>query len=60
MKLRDPVKQSQVSLDLQDVTHEKGYIKFGPEHERITVQKYRDRVKTLIKTLKRKCDSLHN
>jgi type I restriction enzyme R subunit len=54
MKLRDPVKQSQVSLDLQDVTHEKGYIKFGPEHERITVQKYRDRVQTLIKNLENK------
>lgn len=54
MKYRDPVTQSQKSLDLQDVTYEKGYIKFGPGHERITVQKYRDRVEALIKNLEKK------
>ena len=54
MKYRDPVKQGQVSLDFQDFTHEKGYIKFGPGHERITVQKYRERVEALIKNLEQK------
>jgi len=54
MKFRDPLKQNQISLDLQDVIHEKGYIKFGPEHERITVQKYRERVEALIKNLEQK------
>ncbi|GAB1347973.1 hypothetical protein MASR1M107_01840 [Ignavibacteriales bacterium] len=54
MKFRDPLKQNQISLDLQDVIHEKGYIKFGPEHERVTVQKYRERVEALIKNLEQK------
>ncbi len=54
MKYREEKKQTQVSLDLQDVVHEKGFIKFGPEHERITVQKYRDRVEELIRNLESK------
>lgn len=58
MKFRDPLKQNQISLDLQDVIHEKGYIKFGPEHERITIQKYRERVEALIKNLEQKNEVL--
>ncbi|GJQ33539.1 MAG: hypothetical protein HBSAPP04_23780 [Ignavibacteriaceae bacterium] len=54
MKYRQFDVKTQDSLDLRDITNEKDYIKFGPEHERITIQKYRDRVEALIKRLEEK------
>lgn len=52
MKYREEgIKPDQDSLDLRDITSEKEFIKFGPAHERITIQKYREKVEALIKTL---------
>ncbi|MCK5320571.1 DEAD/DEAH box helicase family protein [Candidatus Parcubacteria bacterium] len=52
MKYReDGIKPDQDSLDLRDITSEKEFIKFGPEHERITIKKYREKVEALVKKL---------
>lgn len=52
MKYREEgIKPDQDSLDLKDLTSEKEYIKFGPAHERATIQKYRKKVEALIKKL---------
>lgn len=52
MKYReDGIKPDQDSLDLRDITSEKEFIKFGPAHERITIQKYREKVEDLVKKL---------
>lgn len=52
MKYREEgIKPDQDSLDLRDITSEKQFIKFGPAHERITIQKYREKVEALIKKL---------
>lgn len=52
MKYREEgIKPDQDSLNLRDLTLEKEYIKFGPANERITIQKYRDKVEALIKKL---------
>jgi len=60
MKYREEgVKPDQDSLDLCDITSEKEYIKFGPAHERITIQKYREKVEALIKDLEDKNEILH-
>lgn len=60
MKYREEgIKPDQDSLDLRDITSEKEYIKFGPAHERITIQKYREKVEALIKDLEEKNEILH-
>ena len=52
MKYREEgIKPDQDSLDLRDITSEKEFIKFGPAHERITIQKYRQKVEALVKKL---------
>jgi type I restriction enzyme R subunit len=52
MKYREEgIKPDQDSLDLRDITSEKEYIKFGPANERLTTQKYREKVESLIKKL---------
>ncbi len=52
MKYREEgIKPDQDSLDLRDITREKEFIKFGPAHERMTIQKYREKVEALIKKL---------
>lgn len=52
MKYREEgIKPDQDSLDLRDLTSEKEFIKFGPAHERITIQKYREKVEALVKKL---------
>lgn len=52
MKYREEgIKPDQDSLDLRDITSEKEFIKFGPAHERITVQKYREKVEALVRNL---------
>jgi len=60
MKYREEgIKPDQDSLDLRDITSEKEYIKFGPAHERITIQKYREKVEALIKKLEEENEILH-
>lgn len=52
MKYRDEgIKPNQDSFDLKDLTVEKEYIKFGASNERLTIQKYREKVEALIKKL---------
>ncbi|HOW40089.1 MAG TPA: DEAD/DEAH box helicase family protein [Bacteroidales bacterium] len=52
MKFKDDDIQSfEVKLDLLDEVTEKKFIEFGPEHERISVLKYRERVEATIKAL---------
>lgn len=52
MRFREEgIKPDQDSLDLKDVTVEKQYIEFGPHNERLTIQKYREKVEELIKKL---------
>ena len=59
MKYRDEgIKPDQDSLNLRDVTSEKEFIKFGPAHERITIQKYREKVEALVKKLEDENDIL--
>ena len=49
MKYREEgIRPDQDSLNLKDITHEKEYIKFGPANERLTIQKYREKVEALI------------
>jgi type I restriction enzyme R subunit len=59
MKYREEgIKPDQATLDLRDITKEKEYIKFGPAHERLTIQKYREKVEALIKQLEEDNDIL--
>ncbi len=52
MKYREEgIKPDQDSLNLRDITLEKEYIKFGPANERVTIQKYREKVEALIEKL---------
>jgi len=52
MKFREEgIKPKQDTFDLKDITSEKMYIKFGPANERVTIQKYRDKVEELVKKL---------
>ncbi|MEI8055311.1 MAG: DEAD/DEAH box helicase family protein [bacterium] len=52
MKYREEgIKPDQDSLDLRDITREKEYIKFGPDHECVTIKKYREKVEALVKKL---------
>lgn len=52
MRFREEgIKPDQESLDLKDVTVEKEYIEFGPHNERLTIQKYREKVEKLIEKL---------
>lgn len=52
MKYREEeIRPDQIKLDLKDLTKDKEYIKFGPAHERLTIQKYREKVEALIKKL---------
>jgi type I restriction enzyme R subunit len=50
-KAMDIPKAGEEKLDLRDEVHEKRYIEFGPEHERLTVKKYRERVEAIIKEM---------
>lgn len=59
MKYREEgIKPDQDSLDLRDITSQKEFIKFGPANERITIQKYREKVEALIKKLEEENDIL--
>jgi len=59
MKYREEgIKPDQDSLNLRDITSEKEFIKFGPAHERITIQKYRGKVEALVKKLEQENEIL--
>lgn len=59
MKFRDEgIKPKQDTFDLKDITSEKMYIKFGPANERVTIQKYRDKVEALVKRLEEENETL--
>lgn len=59
MKFRDEgIKPKQDTFDLKDITSEKMYIKFGPANERVTIQKYRDKVEALVKKLEDENETL--
>lgn len=59
MKYREEgIKPDQDSLNLRDITSEKEFIKFGPEHERITIYKYREKVEALVKKLEEENETL--
>ena len=52
MKYREEgIKPDQDSFNLKDLTNEKEFIKFGPDNERVTIQKYREKVEALVKKL---------
>ena len=60
MKYREEgIKPDQDSLDLRDITREKEYIKFGPDHESVTIKKYREQVEALVKKLEEENEILH-
>ena len=52
MKYREEgIKPTQDELNLKDLTLEKEYIQFGPANERVTIQKYREKIEALIRKL---------
>jgi len=52
MKYREEgIKPDQDSFDLRDITVQKEYIEFGPANERVTIQKYKEKVEGLVKKL---------
>jgi type I restriction enzyme R subunit len=59
MKYREEgIKPKQDTFDLRDITSEKEYIKFGPANERVTIQKYREKVEALVKKLEEENETL--
>ncbi len=59
MKYREEgIKPQQDAFDLRDITSEKQYIKFGAANERITIQKYREKVEALVKKLAEENETL--
>lgn len=51
MKFREQIKPREIKTDLRDLLQVKEYIEFGPEHERLSVDKYRHNVEKLIHEL---------
>ncbi len=47
----DIPKPGEEKLDLKDELAEKKYVEFGPEHERMTVKKYRDKLEEIINNM---------
>jgi len=59
MKYREEgIKPDQDSLDLHDLTRVKEYIEFGAHNERVTIQKYREKVEALIRKLEKENEIL--
>lgn len=48
MRFKGEVKPGEEKLDIRDEVAEKKQVEFGPEHERMTVKKYRDKVETIV------------
>jgi len=51
MKFREQNKIKQTKSDLTDLLTVKEYIEFGPEHERLTIGKYRQKVEDAVREL---------
>ncbi len=51
MKFREQDKPKEVRTNLTDLLTVKEYVEFGPEHERLTIDKYRRKVEELIQEL---------
>lgn len=52
MKYREEgIRPTQDEFNLRDITLEKEFIQFGPSHERVTIQKYREKVEALLRKL---------
>jgi len=51
MKFREQDRTKEVKTDLTDLLTVKEYIEFGPEHERLTTDKYRHKVEEFIREL---------
>jgi len=51
MKFRERDKIKETKTDLRDLLAVKEYIEFGPEHERLTIDKYRQKVEDFIREL---------
>lgn len=52
MKFREEqTQQEQVKLNLQDVLHTKESVEFGPQHEAVSINRYRQMVESLITEL---------
>jgi type I restriction enzyme R subunit len=52
MKFREQTTgQEQTHLDLIDELHKKEWVEFGPQHEAVSISRYRDMVETLIAEL---------
>ena len=52
MKFREqPSGPGQVQLDLTDVLHHKEWVEFGPQHESVSISRYREMVETMIAEL---------
>jgi type I restriction enzyme R subunit len=45
------IKADQDKLNLRDITLQKQFIEFGPKNERMTIQKYREKIEELIEKL---------
>ena len=58
MKYREQNKIRQTKADLTDLLTVKEYIEFGPEHERLTIDKYRRKVEEAVRELVRSNKSL--
>jgi type I restriction enzyme, R subunit len=52
MKFREQTRgQDQTHLDLADELHKKEWVEFGPQHEAVSITRYREMVETLIAEL---------
>lgn len=52
MKFREQcTSQEQIHLDLADELHKKEWVEFGPQHEAVSISRYREMVETLIAEL---------
>ncbi|MBA7582327.1 hypothetical protein ES708_24255 [subsurface metagenome] len=51
MRYKGEEKPGEEKLNICDKVIEKKYIEFGPEHERMTVKKYRDKIEAIVKEM---------
>jgi type I restriction enzyme R subunit len=51
MKFRENTDPSPIHLDLTDTLHFKDWVEFGPQHEAVSISRYREMVETLIAEL---------
>ena len=51
MRYKGEEKPGEEKLDIRDELAEKKIVEFGPEHERMTVKRYRDKVEAIVKEM---------